>query len=111
MSDHLCRGAVAVATAVALFLLVAGGAGAAAERIVLLEGVPRLYRPDAGLVTETFALPESLTVSMEGNVLFEGTADELVENGVTLRASRIGRLSLVLSGGGKESAVAVNTDH
>ena len=101
----------AVAVSAALCVLLAAGPVPAAERVVLLKEVPRLYRPDEALVTETFAPGDSLSVSMDGAVFFTGTAAELVENGVELRARRTGRLPLVLSGGGKESAVGVLAVH
>ena len=54
---------------------------------------------------ETFSPAESLSVSMDGGLLFEGRADELIDRGLTLRAARTGRLALVLSGDGKRSTV------
>jgi Na+/H+ antiporter NhaC len=101
----------AIAAAAALFVLLAAGLGRAAEPVVLLKEVPRIYRPEEGLLTETFAPSDSLTVSMEGTIIFEGTAEELIESGVTLWAPRTGRLELVLSGTGKETAVGMLALH
>ena len=99
------------ASALALIVLLAAPPGRAAERGILLKEVPRLYRPDAGLVTETFAPTESLSVSMDGDLLFEGTAAELMERGITLEASRTGSIPLVMSGGGRELSVEMLVLH
>jgi len=95
----------------ASIVVLAAGAGRSAERIVLLKDVPHLYRPGEKLVTGAFAPSDSLSVSMEGRVLFEGTAAELVEKGVTLRAPRTGRIPLIVSGGDRETTVGVLVLH
>ena len=107
---RVARGA-ARASALALIVLIAAPPGRAAERGILLKEVPRLYRPDAGLVTETFAPTESLSVSMDGDLRFEGTAAELMERGITLEASRTGSIPLVMSGGGRELSVEMLVLH
>ncbi len=94
-----------------LLVMFAALPGHAAERGILLKEVPRLYKPDQGLVTETFAPAESLSVSMDGTLLFEGTAAELMERGITIEASRTGRIPVVLSGGGKESDIELLALH
>jgi Na+/H+ antiporter NhaC len=101
----------AISAAVALLVLLSAGPLPASEHGILLKNVPRIYHPDAGPVMETFAPAESLSVSMDGAVLFEGTADELIERGVILTAARTGKLALVLSGGGKESTVGMFALH
>jgi Na+/H+ antiporter NhaC len=101
----------ALPAALVLLLLLPALPGHAAERGMLLKGVPRLYKPDAGLITETFAPAESLSVSMDGTVLFEGTAADLMDRGVNLRASRTGKIALVLSGDGRESTVEMFALH
>jgi len=95
----------------ASIVILAAGAGRSEERIVLLKDVPHLYRPGEKLVTGVFAPSDSLSVSMEGRVLFEGTAAELVEKGVTLRAPRTGRIPLIVSGGDRETTVGVLVLH
>jgi len=95
----------------ASIVILAAGAGRSEERIVLLKDVPHLYRPGEKLVTGAFAPSDSLSVSMEGRVLFEGTAAELVEKGVTLRAPRTGRIPLIVSGGDRETTVGVLVLH
>ena len=107
---RVARGA-ARASALALIVLIAAPPGRAAERGILLKEVPRLYKPDAGFVTETFAPTESLSVSMDGDLLFEGTAAELMERGITLEASRTGSIPLVMSGGGRELSVEMLVLH
>ena len=97
--------ASAIPVAFALIVLLAAGPADASGPVILLKEVPRTYYPDAGLVMETFSPAESLSVSMDGGLLFEGRADELIDRGLTLRAARTGRLALVLSGDGKRSTV------
>ena len=97
--------AAAIPVAFALIVLLAAGPAHASGPVILLKEVPRTYYPDAGLVMETFSPAESLSVSMDGGLLFEGRADELIDRGLTLRAARTGRLALVLSGDGKRSTV------
>ncbi len=94
-----------------LLVILSAGAGRAAERIVLLKEVPHLYRPGDGLIMGAFAPTDSLAVTMEGTVFFEGTAEELVENGVSLRAPRTGNTWLYISGGDKETAIGVLAIH
>ena len=94
--------AASISTA-ALFILLAAGPLHASGSGILLKEIPRTYHPDADLVMETFAPAESLSVSMDGAVLFEGTAAELIDRGVILTAARTGRLAIVLSGNGKQS--------
>jgi Na+/H+ antiporter NhaC len=101
----------ALPAALAILFLLPAPPGRAAERGILLKEVPRLYKPQAGIITETFVPAESLSVSMDGTVLFRGTAAELMDRGVILQAPRTGKFALVISGDGKESTVEMFALH
>jgi len=101
----------AISAAATLCILLSAGPLPASEHGILLKNVPRTYHPDAGTVMEIFAPAESLSVSMGGAVLFEGTAGELIERGITITAARTGKLALVLSGNGKRSTVGMFALH
>ena len=99
------------AAAAMLVSLVVAAPLRASGPIILLEDIPRTYRPNAGFVEETFASAESLSVTLDGTVVFEGRPNELAERGVTLERTRTGRASLRLSAGDVEATIETLTLH